>query len=140
MSLNLSVISLQQSNIKKKSTVDFTKSEFTDEEKCIIRKEVDMIKQKYPSYIPIIVRVKSDKIKLTKRKFLVGGEITIGQFLCILRKKIQDMKSSEAIFLIINNILPMQTLSLSAIYNEHVDKDTNMLIITLCKENTFGLH
>ena len=82
--VDLNMITLQQSNIKKQSKIDFTKTTFTDEEKTIIRKEVDLIKEKYPTYIPIVVRARGD-IKLQKNKFLVGGEITLGQFLMILR-------------------------------------------------------
>lgn len=134
---NVSLISLQQSDIKKRSVIDFTKTEFTDQEQLAIRKEVEVIKQKYPTYIPIIVHPKN-KVSLAKRKFLVGGEITVGQFLCILRKKIAHLKPSEAIFLLVNNTVPLQTLTLAAIYNQNVDPCTNMLRITVCKENTFG--
>jgi hypothetical protein len=136
----VSMITLQQAsiNIRKKSVIDFNKLDFTDEENTIIRKEVEVIKEKYPNYIPIIVRPNDNKIKLLKSKFLVGGDITIGQFLCILRKKMENLKSSEAIYLFINNNLPTSTSLLSTVYAERQDKNTGMLYITVCKENTFG--
>lgn len=126
--------------IKKKIKIDYTKTDFTEEEKIAIRNEVDVIKQQYPNYIPIIVRTnKKDKdLKLTKTKFLVTSEITLAQFLVILRKKISVIKSTESIFLLINDTLSPVTLTLSSIYNEKKDIDTNMLFITVCKENTFG--
>lgn len=125
--------------VKKKYTIDYTKKEFTEEEKNIIRNEIEVVKQKYPNYIPIIVRVHDNKsIKLTKSKYLVGGEITLGQFLSILRKKITNIKSTESIYLLINNTLIPITLPISMIYNEKKDPETNMLYITICKENTFG--
>jgi hypothetical protein len=136
---DMSMITLQQANLRKKSIVDFRKLNFTNEEKIIIRKEVEVIKEKYPNYIPIIVRPKDDNIKLIKCKFLVGGDITVGQFLSILRKKMENLKSSEAIYLFINNnTLPSATNFISSIYATHHDKDTGMLYITVCKENTFG--
>lgn len=126
-------------NYTKKKIIDYTKTNFTEEEKYIIRNEVEIIKEKYPNYIPIIVKVHNDKtIKLTKFKFLVTNEITLAQFLCILRKKITNIKSTESIFILINNTLMPITLNLSSIYKEKKDKDTNMLFITICKENTFG--
>jgi GABA(A) receptor-associated protein len=136
----VSMITLQQANInlRKKSVIDFNKLNFTDEENTIIRKEVEVIKEKYPHYIPIIVRPNDNKIKLLKCKFLVGGDITIGQFLSILRKKMENLKSSEAIYLFINNSLPPTTSFLSTIYAEGKDMNTGMLYITVCKENTFG--
>lgn len=126
--------------VLKNVKIDYTKINFTEEEKIAIRNEVDIIKQQYPNYIPIIVRTrKNDKsIILKKSKFLVTNEITLAQFLTILRKKISDIKSNESIFLLIDNTLMPITLTLSAIYKEKKDFDTNMLFITVCKENTFG--
>jgi GABA(A) receptor-associated protein len=135
--VDLNMITLQQSNIKKQSKIDFTKTTFTDEEKTIIRKEVDLIREKYPTYIPIVVRSRGD-IKLQKNKFLVGGEITLGQFLMILRRKIGVLKQSDAVFLFINNSLPPSSMYLSSIYASQKDIDTNMLFVTVSKENTFG--
>ena len=83
---------LEKNNIKK-SKVEYSKINFTEEEKELIRNEVDLIKEKYPNYIPIVVRTNpKDKIEITKTKFLVGQEITLGQFLLILRKKIKIAK------------------------------------------------
>ena len=137
---DVSMITLQQANIanRKRSQIDFTKSTFTEEECLMIRKEVDVIKEKYPSYIPIIVKTRDTTIQLTKRKFLVGGDITIGQFMSILRKKMSTLKSTEAVFLLINNTMPPASAFLSAIYATEKDIQTDMLFVTVCKENTFG--
>lgn len=115
--------------------IDFTKTDFTPKEKELIRKEVELIKEKYPKYIPVVVRPKDKSIQLLRCKFLVNGEITVGQFMCIIRKKIRNIKSSESLFLIVNNSLPPAVHLLS---NIQVDKETNMLFFTLCNENTFG--
>ena len=135
---DVSMISLQQSNLKKKSIIDFSKREFTEQEKDVIKKEVDLIREKYPTYIPILVRAKDDKFKLTKNKYLVGGEITVGQFMFILRKKIPKLRSDEGLYLFINNIIPITSESLNTIYENKMDNETGMLMITICKENTFG--
>jgi hypothetical protein len=135
-------IEKEQSFIKKKIIIDYTKTSFTEDEKNIIRNEVEVINQQYPGYIPIIVRAYNNKnnknFVLTKTKFLVTNEITLAQFLTILRKKIKDIKSTESIYLLIDNTLMPITLAMSSIYKEKKDKDTNMLFITVCKENTFG--
>lgn len=121
-----------------KPKIDFTKFIFTLSEKESIKKEADIIKEKYPKYIPIIVRPKDNSIKMLRYKFLVSEEITIGQFLVIIRKKLQDVKSHEALFLLVNNILLPSSHLMSLVYNQQADKDTNMLFFTLCKETTFG--
>lgn len=113
---------------------------FTKEEKIIIKEEIDVLKKKYSDYIPILVLPKNDDIKLKKNKFLVNGDITIGQFLFIVRKKITNINSTESLYFIIDNILPPASSSLIALYNEKKDIDTNMLYIVLCKENTFGIN
>jgi GABA(A) receptor-associated protein len=132
------MISLQQSNIKKTVAIDFTKSKFNDHEIRVIKKEVELIREKYPNYIPILVRSKDNKLQLNKNKYLVGGEITVGQFMFILRKKIPLLKSEEAIYLFINNTIPLSSSSLNSIYESKKDIETGMLLITVCKENTFG--
>lgn len=138
--VDINMISLVDNIKTKKISVDFSKKQFTKQEKELIRKEVEVVKEKYPNYIPIIVRPKSDEIKMSRYKFLVGGEITIGQFLSIIRKKMQNIKSSEAIFLLVNNILAPSTQLLSMVYREQCDSETNMLFFTLCKESTFGIN
>jgi GABA(A) receptor-associated protein len=136
---DVNMITLQQSNIKKPSKIDYTKEKFNDEEKMIIRKEIEVIKEKYPNYIPIIIRTKGDHdYKLTKRKFLVGGDVTVGQFIMILRKKMHLLKATEALFIFVNNTIPPSSLLLSSLYANEKDIETQMLFITICKENTFG--
>lgn len=135
---SVSMITLQQADIRKAISIDFTKKSFTDNEKTMIKKEVSVIKEKYPTYIPIIVRTKETEM-LTKRKFLVSGDITVGQFMTILRKKMERLKQSEAVFLFINDtVIPPASTFLQTLYANHKDPETDMLFITACKENTFG--
>jgi len=123
-------------NIKKKSVVDFSKSEFNQDEKLIIKKEVELIKEKYPHHIPILIR--SNKIHFTQYKYLVNEEVTISEFMMILKKKIK-LNSYEAIYLFINNTIPKGSTSLNNLYKSYKDLEIDMLIITVCKENTFGV-
>jgi hypothetical protein len=139
--MDLSLIGLKESepDIKRKSKIDYNKTVFTDEEKIAIKKEVDIIKTKYPDYIPIILRTKSkSNIQLNKIKYLVGEDITVVQFLSIIRKKIHNFNKSDSIFLFINNSLPVQHNTLGNLYKLYKDAETHMLFVTVCKENTFG--
>ena len=122
-------------NIKQKTLIDFSKSEFNLNEKRIVKKEVELIKEKYPKYIPILIR--STKIKFTQHKYLVKEEVTVSQFMTIIKKKIL-LKAYEAIYLFINNTIPQGSSQLNSLYRLHKDSETDMLIITVCKENTFG--
>jgi len=79
-----------------------------------------------------------NKINFTQYKYLVNEEVTISEFMMILKKKIK-LNSYETIYLFINNTIPKGSSTLNNLYNSYKDLETNMLIITVCKENTFGL-
>tara|TARA_B110000046_G_C12856650_1_gene340002 strand:- start:97 stop:399 length:303 start_codon:yes stop_codon:yes gene_type:complete len=89
---------------------------------------------KHPNRIPIIFESKN--IELAKTKFLVPNDITVAQTMAILRNYTK-VKSYEALFMLINNTLPVSSTSLSELYDTNKDKD-GILHICITKENTFG--
>lgn len=126
-----------------KKNIDYSKNTFTEEEKSLIRKEVEIVKHKYPGHIPIVVLSKSRELKLSKTKYLVGSDLTVGQFQCIIRKKLANkLNSTEAMFLLAkkekNGVLLQTGMTMSTVYLNYIDQDTQMLFVEICKENTFG--
>jgi len=100
-------------------------------------RDCTIIRQKYPDRIPIIVEPYSDNIQMIdKKKFLVPNEITIGQFLYIIRKRIK-MSESKALFLYINSTIPHTNALISTVYEKEKETD-GFLYITYNGENTFG--
>ena len=103
------------------------------------KEESDKIKIKYPDRIPIIVE-KSNKFKIInkidKKKFLCPSDLTIGQFLFVIRKRLH-LESSKSIFIFINGHIPLNTSTLQSIYEKNVDND-GFLYISYAGENTFG--
>ena len=111
------------------------KTNFNEESRC---HESNKILLKYPTRIPIIVE-KQDGCILTnikKNKYLVSKDMTMNQFIFIIRKKI-DLDPSQSLFIMINNQLSPNNLSLGDIYENQKDKD-GFLYITYTSENTFG--
>lgn len=103
------------------------------------KEESARILQKYPDKIPIICeKYKRDKssYKLDRNKYLAGSDMTMGQFVYIIRKRLK-MKECDALFLFINNTLVPNTEVLQRIYNENKDED-GFLYIYFSLENTFG--
>jgi GABA(A) receptor-associated protein len=101
--------------------------------------ESNNIMSKYDSRYPIIVEVNpkfKDKLKLDKHKYLVPGDITMGQFLYVLRKRIK-LSQSEALFIFLNNSIPCTSTTINILYDTYKDID-NFLYLTLSMENTFG--
>ncbi|ESQ44013.1 hypothetical protein EUTSA_v10006314mg [Eutrema salsugineum] len=65
------------------------------------------IREKYPDRVPVIVEKaeKSDIPNIDKKKFLVPADLTIGQFVYVIRKRIQ-LSAEKAIFIFVDNVLP----------------------------------
>ncbi|OWF39625.1 gamma-aminobutyric acid receptor-associated protein-like 2 [Mizuhopecten yessoensis] len=115
------------------------KFKFREEHTLEQRKaESAKIKEKYPERIPVIVEKdpKSQIQDIDKRKFLVPNDISVAQFMWIIRKRIQ-LPSEKAIFLFVGKVLPQSSASMGQVYEEHKDED-GFLYIAYSGENTFG--
>jgi GABA(A) receptor-associated protein len=102
--------------------------------------ESEKIMKKYPGRVPVIIEkdTKSSIPNLDKTKFLVPLELTIGQLLYVIRKRIK-ISPEKAIFMFISNILPPTSAEISTIYEKYKDED-GFLYCTVSSENTFGNH
>ncbi|XP_015068253.1 autophagy-related protein 8C-like isoform X2 [Solanum pennellii] len=100
--------------------------------------ESSRIREKYPDRIPVIVEraEKSDISDIDKKKYLVPADLTVGQFVYVVRKRI-NLSAEKAIFVFVKNILPPTAALMSAIYEENKDED-GFLYMTYSGENTFG--
>ncbi|XP_068619756.1 uncharacterized protein [Battus philenor] len=114
---------------------------FKSKKPFITRKEEVMaIKSKFPTKIPLIVE-RSPKERnlpaLDKSKFLVPEDITMSQFLVIIRNRIR-IKPNQALYLIINNrsMLSM-SLTMAQAYENFGDED-GFLYITYASQEVFG--
>jgi GABA(A) receptor-associated protein len=68
------------------------RSKFKDEHPFDKRQlEASRIREKYPDRIPCIVEKaeKSDIAAIDKKKFLVPHDLTVGQFVYVIRKRIK---------------------------------------------------
>lgn len=101
--------------------------------------ESDKITSKYMDRVPVIIE-KSKKCTLKdidKKKFLVPHDLTMGQFLYVIRKRLKLIET-DTIFLFINDsVLPLSSESVYNVYLNNKDED-GFLYLTYCNENTFG--
>ncbi|KAI8926501.1 autophagy protein Atg8 ubiquitin like protein [Entophlyctis helioformis] len=107
------------------------RSKFKDDHPFEKRKlEADRIKEKYPDRIPCIVEKaeKSDIPNIDKKKYLVPCDLTVGQFVWVIRKRIK-ISSEKAIFIFVNNVLPPASSLLSEVYAQHKDEDGFLYIV-----------
>uniref|UniRef100_A0A6C0LGJ5 Autophagy-related protein n=1 Tax=viral metagenome TaxID=1070528 RepID=A0A6C0LGJ5_9ZZZZ len=90
---------------------------------------------KYPQRVPIIVDCNKE-INLDKNKYIVPNDLTVGQFMYILKKRIK-INHEQSIFLLCNNQLIINTELINNLYNKQKDYD-GFLYIIISLENTFG--
>jgi GABA(A) receptor-associated protein len=99
------------------------------------------VRIKYPDRIPIICEKFEGKNNqdipiIDKKKYLVPNDLTIGQFLYVIRNRIK-LPPEKAIFLFIGGNIPTSITLVSHIYESKKDKD-GFLYIEYSGENTFG--
>jgi GABA(A) receptor-associated protein len=113
-----------------------------------------MLRQKYPTRIPIIVDRQNNKTPMIveNKKFAFPLEMqeiidgvtvtrvtTVSHFQHTLRKYIPGLRPDQSIFLFIagQNVIPHQTQTMSQLYEEYREK-CGFLYITYSFESTFG--
>ena len=97
------------------------------------------VKFKYPDRVPVIVERSSkdaDIPVMSKRKFLVPNDLTLGQFVFLIRKQL-SLPPQKAIFMFIQNVIPPTAMLMSDIYTTKKDPD-GFVYFLVCSENTFG--
>jgi GABA(A) receptor-associated protein len=128
------------SEIKKKYSLD--------ERKDITCKILEKYEDKCPIYLSLDKEILSTINPIFKKninRYIVTSNLTMTQFLSILRKKINfSQNESLTLFVeiyndkkLINSILAPLTSSVESIYNNYKDED-GFLYLKVVKENVFG--
>ena len=121
-------------NTNKKRDSEFQRDHTFEKRKA----EADRVLQKYTDRIPVIVE-KAKRCVITdidNRKFLVPKDLTVGQFIWVIRKRIR-LAPEQAIFIFVDNTLPIQTETMAQVYKNHVDPD-GFLYVIYSGESVFG--
>ncbi len=97
--------------------------------------------ERYPDRIPIIVEKSStcgdDIPEIDKNKFLVPTDLTIGQFLYVIRRRIRLSPIKALYLLTLNGTAPSSSQFIKNIYDQHKDPD-HFLYFEYSGENAFG--
>jgi GABA(A) receptor-associated protein len=103
-------------------------------------KESNRILTKYPDRIPVICEKNANASKdcpiIDKNKYLLCRHATVGQFIYVIRKRL-NIPANKALFLFIGNTIPSSTNSILSLYSHYKESD-NFLYINYSFENTFG--
>ena len=126
--------------------IDYNKKNFTEEEKIILLNESNILKESYPTRIPILVQLNSNILKIDKNKFLVQNEITLGHYLDILKKKLLDTNSNDTLIISVvkfngnsRNLTKINSQSklLKDFFAEYKDESTGMLILSISRQTNY---
>jgi GABA(A) receptor-associated protein len=99
--------------------------------------EASKLITRYPDRIPLIIKPgNSQAPKIEKVRYLVPKDMTLSQFMAILRKKV-NLTPKQAMFVFIGGVLPPMNKCISELYAEHADPD-GFLYLVYSLENTFG--
>ena len=111
------------------------KENFTYEDRCM---ESQKIMGKYPERIPILVeRAPGCQLsEIQKHKFLVCKDMTMSQFVFMIRKRIR-LDPSQSLFMLVNNRIASGNVLMSQVYEEYKDED-GFIYMVYTSENTFG--
>lgn len=101
--------------------------------------EATRVMRKHPNKIPIICEKShyaGNCPTIDKIKYLVDINLTVGQFIFFIRKRL-SLRSHQAIFLFVNGNIPSSNQLLQTVYEVHKDAD-KFLYCTYSFENVFG--
>lgn len=101
--------------------------------------ESSRIFQKFNDRIPVICEknpFNNTLDNIDKNKFLVPHELTVAQFITIIRNRLK-LTPNHAIFLTVGDTIPGPMSAISDLYYNHKDDD-GFLYIQYSAENTFG--
>jgi GABA(A) receptor-associated protein len=102
-------------------------------------KEATRIMKQHPDRVPIICERNNsagDCPEIDKKKYLVPRDLTVGQFIFVLRKRM-NLHNQKAIFLFINGGIPSTSRYLGDLHDYYMSND-RFLYIKYSFENTFG--
>lgn len=102
------------------------------------REEAVRIRAKFPGKIPVIVEKAkgADIVDIDKSKFLVPGDLTVGQFVFVIRKRL-ILPPDKALFVFVGSTLPPTGAMLKEVADVYCDRD-GFLYVTYSGESTFG--
>lgn len=100
--------------------------------------ESERVMKKYPDRLPVICEKSSKTFmrEIDKKKYLVPSDLTCGQFIYVVRRRLA-LPAEKAIYLFVGGIIPKTSDTIMDIYHQKKDLD-GFLYITYSDENVFG--
>ena len=126
--------------------IDYSKSEFTQDERKYMFSEAERLQETNPNHIPVLIQLDSNVLKMEKQKFLVSNDINFNDFVNnTLKKKLINLYSNDVLVIHIVNFsgpnklveIKPQPKSMREIYLQYKDPETNLLIFKVSRMTTY---
>jgi hypothetical protein len=125
--------------------IDYSKDTFTQEEKDLMKEESEIIREKNPEYIPILILINSNVLTIVKHKFLIPKNISVISLINTIKKKLIGLQPSDVLTLHIIKFSGSEKRiklnstydDLSVIYETHKDPETDLLVIKISRNTTY---
>lgn len=100
--------------------------------------ESEKIRNKYPDRVPVVIEraSKCDLPDLDKKKFLIPKDLSVGNLVYIIRKRIK-LAPEQGIYVFQGNTL-LSTAALMSVIDQSYKDDDGFLYIVYSGESTFG--
>jgi len=103
------------------------------------KQDCEQILLKYPDRIPVLCEkypYSKNAPDIDKHKYLVSYDLTIGQFMAVIRKRM-CIKPEVGLYIFINGLIPSNSALVQHLFLDFKDND-GFLYIEYDVENTFG--
>jgi hypothetical protein len=126
--------------------IDYSKSEFTQDERRYMFSEAQRLQETNPNHIPVLIQVDSNVLKMEKQKFLVSNDINFNDFINnTLKKKLINLYSNDIVVLHVVKFSGSKKIieikphprTMREIYDEYKDPETNLLIFKVSRMTTY---
>ena len=124
--------------------IDYSKSEFTQEERRYMRSEAERLRETNPNHIPVLIQIDSNILKMEKQKFLVSDEINVSDFINnTLKRRIINMYNNDVIVIKVlmsggvYKEMKLCNKRMRELYDEYKDEETNVLILQVSRMTTY---
>jgi GABA(A) receptor-associated protein len=102
--------------------------------------EIERIRRDFPNRVPAIVlkakAASSDLPDLPKSKFLIPSDLSVGQFIYVIRKQLK-LSPEKALFIFVGSMLPPSNMLVKELYSAYKSED-GLLRMYYTSESTFG--
>ncbi len=107
-------------------------------EKEIPPESFERMRAKYPNAVFVYVSLarNSNLPPLDKQKYVVPKNTTVGQFMYIIRRRLQ-LSSDRALFIFANDMLPTSSQTMAEVYQQYKSAD-GILRVVCTSESVFG--